>query len=68
MTRTEDLDQLCINTLRVLSADAVEAANSGHPETLLKCHTVQNGYLILHLGVLNSSNVMPYLPLFDYSA
>jgi len=31
MTRTEDLDQLCINTIRMLSADAVEAANSGHP-------------------------------------
>jgi transketolase len=26
-----DLDQLCINTIRMLSADAVQAANSGHP-------------------------------------
>lgn len=26
-----DLDQLCINTLRFLSADAVEKAKSGHP-------------------------------------
>ena len=25
------LDQLCINTLRFLSIDAVEKANSGHP-------------------------------------
>jgi transketolase len=25
------LDDLCINTLRILSADAVQAANSGHP-------------------------------------
>jgi transketolase len=30
MTQTE-LDNLCINTIRMLSADAVEKANSGHP-------------------------------------
>jgi transketolase len=28
-----DLDQLCINTIRTLSMDAVQAANSGHPGT-----------------------------------
>ena len=28
---TQDLDQLCINTIRFLSADAVQQANSGHP-------------------------------------
>ncbi len=28
-----DLTQLCINTVRVLSADAVQKANSGHPGT-----------------------------------
>ncbi|MGH3118180.1 MAG: transketolase family protein, partial [Gaiellales bacterium] len=28
---TSDLDQLCINTIRTLSMDAVEKANSGHP-------------------------------------
>ncbi len=27
----EDLDQLCINTIRFLAVDAVEKANSGHP-------------------------------------
>src|SRR5690348_17111745 len=26
-----DLDQLCVNTIRFLSVDAVEKANSGHP-------------------------------------
>ena len=30
---TPDLDQLCINTIRTLSMDAVQAANSGHPGT-----------------------------------
>ena len=28
---TRDLDQLCINTVRFLAADAVQQANSGHP-------------------------------------
>jgi transketolase len=28
---TPDLDQLCINTIRALSLDAVQKANSGHP-------------------------------------
>jgi transketolase len=28
---TESLDQLCINTIRMLSVDAVEKAKSGHP-------------------------------------
>jgi transketolase len=31
--RTEELDQLSINTIRTLSMDAVQAANSGHPGT-----------------------------------
>jgi transketolase len=33
MTGTTDLDQLCINTIRTLSMDAVQRANSGHPGT-----------------------------------
>src|SRR5213593_485373 len=30
---TADPDQLCINTIRTLSMDAVQQANSGHPGT-----------------------------------
>src|SRR6476646_7102004 len=30
---SEQLDQLAINTIRTLSIDAVQAANSGHPGT-----------------------------------
>lgn len=33
MTSTTQLDQLCINTLRTLSIDAVQQAQSGHPGT-----------------------------------
>jgi len=28
---TTKLDELCINTIRMLSVDSVEKANSGHP-------------------------------------
>ena len=31
--RAEQLDQLCVNTIRTLSMDAVQQANSGHPGT-----------------------------------
>ncbi len=31
MTAQEQLDQLCINTIRTLAADAVQKAKSGHP-------------------------------------
>lgn len=30
---TAGIEQLCINTVRILSADAVQQANSGHPGT-----------------------------------
>ena len=32
-TDTRALDELCINTIRTLSMDAVQKANSGHPGT-----------------------------------
>jgi transketolase len=31
LTTKPDLDQLCINTIRFLSVDAIQKANSGHP-------------------------------------
>lgn len=31
MNAPEDLDQLCVNTMRFLAVDAVQRANSGHP-------------------------------------
>ncbi len=35
MTRQPDIDQLSINTMRTLSMDAVQEANSGHPGTAM---------------------------------
>src|SRR5919109_4735319 len=34
-TDTRTLDQLCVNTIRTLSMDAVQHANSGHPGTAM---------------------------------
>ena len=31
MKKSTDIDQLCINTIRTLSIDAIQKANSGHP-------------------------------------
>ncbi|MCA1732039.1 MAG: transketolase, partial [Acidobacteria bacterium] len=33
MSEKERLEQLCVNTIRFLAVDGVEAANSGHPGT-----------------------------------
>src|SRR5436190_7338436 len=33
MQNRNDIDTICINTIRTLSMDAVQAANSGHPGT-----------------------------------
>ncbi|MBV8126696.1 MAG: hypothetical protein JO114_03415, partial [Planctomycetaceae bacterium] len=33
LTAQDNLDLRCINTIRTLSIDAVQAANSGHPGT-----------------------------------
>jgi transketolase len=34
-TSSDQLDELCINTIRTLSMDAVQKANSGHPGTAM---------------------------------
>ena len=41
-----ELDQLSINTLRLLAVDAVEAAKSGHPGAPLACAPI--AYLLYH--------------------
>lgn len=43
---TPELDQLSINTLRILAIDQVQAANSGHPGAPLGCAPI--AYLLYH--------------------
>ena len=43
MIKTEDLDLKCVNTIRTLSMDAVQAANSGHPGTAMAMAPVVYG-------------------------
>ena len=31
MNKSDDLDLLCVNAIRCLAIDAIEAASSGHP-------------------------------------
>jgi len=50
---TVDLDTLCINTVRILAADAVQKANSGHPGTPMA---------LAPLGHLLWSKIMNYNP------
>jgi transketolase len=50
---TVDLETLCINTVRILAADAVQKANSGHPGTPMA---------LAPLGHLLWSNIMNYNP------
>ncbi len=49
----KDLEQLCINTVRILSADAVQKANSGHPGTPMA---------IAPMGHVLWSKIMHYNP------
>jgi transketolase len=44
-----DIDQLCINTIRTLSMDAVQQANSGHPGTPMSMAPVMYGLWQRHL-------------------
>ena len=40
MSNSHQLDQLCINTIRMLSADGVQKANSGHPGLPMGCASI----------------------------
>jgi len=46
---SQSIDQLCINTIRTLSMDAVQQANSGHPGTPMSMAPVMYGLWQRHL-------------------
>jgi len=48
-TSTDDLESLCINTIRMLSIDMVQQANSGHPGIPLSAATMAHVLWTRHL-------------------
>src|SRR3954452_20486280 len=59
VTTDQSLDQLCINTIRTLSMDAVQKANSGHPGTPMALAPV--AYL-LYTRIMRHSPSSPEWP------
>jgi transketolase len=59
---TTDLDELCVNTIRTLSMDAVQQANSGHPGTPMALAPV--AYL-LYTRIMRHSPEHPDWPARD---
>ena len=56
---TQAIDQLCINTIRTLSMDAVQRANSGHPGTPMSMAPVMYGLWQHHLRYDPADPVWP---------
>jgi len=59
LTQTDKLDQLCINTIRMLAVDAVEKARSGHPGMPMEAADI--GY-VLWTRFLKHNPVNPEWP------
>jgi transketolase len=62
MTVTTDqraLDELCVNTIRTLSMDAVQRANSGHPGTPMALAPIA---YVLYTRVMRHSPANPHWP------
>ena len=64
----DQLDQLCINTIRTLSMDAVQAANSGHPGTPMALAPVAYELWQHHLRFDPSDPIWPNRDRFVLSA
>jgi len=55
-TEEEDFSRQCVNTVRVLSADCVERANSGHPGAPMGCAPIAH---VLYSEVMNYAPANP---------
>jgi transketolase len=65
---TQDIDQLCINTIRTLSMDAVQKANSGHPGTPMSMAPVAYELWQNHLRFDPANPIWPNRDRFVLSA
>jgi len=65
---TQDIDQLCINTIRTLSMDAVQKASSGHPGTPMSMAPVAYELWQNHLRYDPANPVWPNRDRFVLSA
>jgi len=65
---SQDIDQLCINTIRTLSMDAVQKANSGHPGTPMSMAPVAYELWQNHLRFDPANPVWPNRDRFVLSA
>jgi transketolase len=68
MTQKANMDQLCINTIRTLAMDAVEAAQSGHPGTPMAMAPVAYTLWQRHLRFDPNDPVWPNRDRFVLSA
>src|SRR5256714_4376745 len=59
MTETKTLDQLCVDTIRTLSMDAVQKANSGHPGTPMALAPLA---YMLYTRVMRHAPTRPHWP------
>jgi len=64
----KDIDQLCINTIRTLSMDAVQKANSGHPGTPMSMAPVAYELWQNHLRFDPANPIWPNRDRFVLSA
>ena len=63
-----DVDELCINTIRTLAMDAVQAANSGHPGTPMALAPVAYALWQRHLRFDPANPIWPNRDRFVLSA
>ena len=62
------IDQLCVNTIRTLSIDAIQKANSGHPGTVMGIAPVAYALWQRHLRFDPADPVWPGRDRFVLSA
>ena len=53
---TDDIEQLCINTIRVVAAETVQGAKSGHPGAPMGCAPMAHALWLIFFEVHQCSD------------